>query len=96
MRKFDSAAPDVVSFPQHEGGIDTMATENQKASKARFRKENERQYFFSVVKTTRPRMINYIDSLDNKQAYIRHLIAMDMKAKGIETDGLDGEMEETP
>lgn len=94
MRKFDSAAPDMVKSSVKEDK--PMLTESQKTAIARYRKENERQFFFGMSKVTRPRMIAFVESLDNKQAYIRHLIAMDMKAKGIETDGLDGEMEETP
>lgn len=94
MTKFDSAAPDVVKSSVKEDK--PMLTESQKTAIARYRKENERQFYFAMSKVTRPRMIAYLDSIESKQAYIRHLIAMDMKAKGIETDGLDGEMEETP
>lgn len=94
MRKFDSVAPDMVKSSVKEDK--PMLTESQKTAIARYRKENERQFYFAMSKVTRPRMIAYLDSIESKQAYIRHLIAMDMKAKGIETDGLDGEMEETP
>lgn len=89
MGKFDSAAPDVVKSSVKEDS--TMISEAQKAAVAKYKKEAQRQFAFAVQKNTRPNMIAYLDSIENKQAYMRHLIAMDMKAKGIETDGLDGE-----
>lgn len=92
MRKFDSAAPDVVESLQK--GDSEMATSKAKLEAiAKYKKATDKQYFFALKKHIRPKMIDYLESLDNKQAYIRHLIAMDMKAKGIETDGLDGEQD---
>ncbi len=69
----------------------TMATDAQLRANYKYRKQNEKQYFLGLSRTTRPKMIDYMESLDNKQGYIKHLIAVDMKSKGLETDGLDGE-----
>lgn len=76
--------------------VTAMASEAKKQYISEYRKRLEKQYFFSLIRTTRPKMIDYLETVGNKQAYIRHLIAMDMKSKGLETDGLDGEMEGTP
>lgn len=94
MRKFDSPAPDVVKSSVKEDK--TMVSEAQNRANAKYRKAHERQYSFVLIDSTRPKMIKYLDEMTDKRAYMRRLIAMDMKAKGIETDGLDGEMEETP
>jgi hypothetical protein len=74
----------------------TMASEAQRNAIAKYKHEWQRQFAFAVQKKTRPKMIEYLDSIENKQGYLRHLVAMDMKSKGIETDGLDGETEEDP
>lgn len=62
-----------------------------KASIERYQKANIQQIKFVINKKTRPLMTEYILNTDNVNGYIRHLIALDMKQRGLETDGLDGE-----
>jgi hypothetical protein len=71
----------------------TMVSEAQNRANTKFKSKHLKQYPFGIYDTTRPKMIEYLDSLQDRQAYMRHLVAMDMKSKGIETDGLDGEDE---
>lgn len=71
-----------------------MVSEAQNRANTKFKSKHLKQYPFGIYDTTRPKMIEYLDSLQDRQAYMRHLIAMDMKSKGIETDGLDGEEED--
>lgn len=86
---FDIPAPDMVKYPSVKGDISMY--DSQKKANAKYRKEHERQYFFALNDRTRPLMLKYMDERDDKQAYIRHLIAADMKSQGLQTDGMDGE-----
>lgn len=68
-----------------------MISEAQRRASLKYRKANERQVNWSVNRTTRPLMLAWIEQQENIQGYIRHLIAADMKARGMQTDGKDGE-----
>ena len=68
-----------------------MISEAQRRASLKYRKANERQVNWSVNRTTRPLMLAWIEQQENIQGYIRHLIAADMKARGMQTDGKAGE-----
>lgn len=94
------SVPENLTLPSSGGTIaltieedKTMVSEAQRNATAKYKHERQRQFAFAVQKTTRPKMIEYLDSIENKQGYLRHLVAMDMKSKGLETDGLDGEQD---
>ena len=59
------------------------ATIKQKARIIEYNKATYKQYKFNVNKETEIDLINYIESLTNKNAYIKELIKADMK-KGSE------------
>ena len=88
--KFASTGSGMVKYPP-EKGDNSMPSDAQNRATAKYKKEHQRQYQVAMIDRTRPKMIAYMDSIKDRQAYIRHLIAVDMKAQGLETDGIDGE-----
>ena len=60
-----------------------------KASIARYRAKTIMQINFTLNKTTRPKMIEYLSDIENVNGYIRGLIAADMMAHGHEPDEQD-------
>ena len=88
---FDSTLSGMLKYPPEKGDKNMPASEAQLRANAKYRKAHERQFFLSVNDRTRPKMLEYLETLENNQGYIRHLIAVDMKAQGLETDGMDGE-----
>ena len=88
---FDRSAPGMIEYPPEKGDNFMPKSDAQHRAAAKYRKEHEKQFFFSVNDRTRPKMLEYLSTLDGRQTYIKHLIAVDMKAQGIETDGMDGE-----
>ena len=68
-----------------------MISESQKRANMKYRKKTERQVNFTINRTTRPLMLAWMEQQENIQGYLRHLIAADMKARGMQTDGKDGE-----
>ena len=72
-----------------------MVSEAQKRATEKYRAAALFNVNFVINKRTRPRMYDYLmsDAVENKQGYIRSLIAADMVARGLPTDGKDGEVE---
>lgn len=72
-----------------------MVTEAQKRAVEKYRSAALFNVNFVINKRTRPRMFDFLtsDDVENKQGYLRSLIAADMVSRGIPTDGKDGEIE---
>lgn len=72
-----------------------MVSEAQKRATEKYRAAAMVNINFFINKKTRPRMYAFLssDAIENKQAYIRGLIVADMVARGLPTDGKDGEIE---
>ena len=72
-----------------------MVSEAQKRATEKYRAATMVNVNFFINKKTRPRMYAFLssDAIENKQAYIRSLIVADMVARGLPTDGKDGENE---
>ena len=68
-----------------------MVSDAQRKATNKYRNAVKRQFHFDINRNTRPKMLKYLETVDNVMSYIRCLIAKDMKEKGIETDGMDGE-----
>lgn len=58
-----------------------MTSEAQKAADARYKAANTKQIKFVLNKRTEPELIEYLESVDNVQGYIKSLIRADMQSK---------------
>lgn len=57
-----------------------MTTENQKKAVARYDKANTRQFKLKLNRNTDKDIIEYLETLDNVQGYLKTLIRQDMKS----------------
>lgn len=57
-----------------------MTTENQKKAVARYDKANTRQFKLKLNRNTDKDIIEYLETLDNVQGYLKALIRQDMKS----------------
>ncbi len=56
-----------------------MATEAQKKARDKYNKEHYKVVSFKLHKTNDKDIMEYLESLPNKQGYIKELIRQDMK-----------------
>lgn len=59
-----------------------MRSEAQKRADSRWQKENVSRLFVKLYKNTDEDILKFLDSIENKQGYIKQLIRDDMKRKG--------------
>lgn len=58
-----------------------MATEAQKRAKAKYDQQNTVQLHFKLNKRTDSDVIEWLNSIENKQGYIKELIRADIKGQ---------------
>ena len=54
---------------------------NQSKRSIKYDKENTKRVFIKLNKNTDKEIVGYLDSIQNKQGYIKELIRKDMKPK---------------
>lgn len=70
-------------------------TDAVRRAQAKYDKAHTRQFLLKLNDRTDGDIIAFLDSLENKQGYIKQIIRADMAARGLGADG-DAPANETP